>query len=464
MDHATKIQSSSVSDLTGLSNSETIIPGADIGNPGTGDPTQNGVDSESIPDMKKRVWFSPNLDSIDYRALMDFDWNQNRQVHVFKFHSGNLNDSGFGLNNFPEFSVRDGFNRLQSFGLEIAIEVGAIKKDPDNNPNFCNGVVWTQAAQDYVQKVESRLSPGQHVSWLHIDEPLYQTKDGCHVSFDQAVTVTSQYINAIKSNRRYLKIIDIEPYPALSIDELKSWVDSLLLRGVPLDGLTLDIDRNRVDINTEVEKKKFLDLAGFLATRKLRFGLIYWGTKTESDQVYVQDVLNFYVDTSYLRPYIQDVVFQNWHPSANGRLDIPLNLIDPGNPVPSHLGLINSALRFTSQFEFSKLTNCTLEIHAMEYLAFYPDLRNVDPLEHYLNFGGAEKRCRLIAPMPSGFFRVSGEDAIFNSNGTGNYCSFKSPLAFSLAGGLPGESNVRKVSGITAGMKNDGDCIVVGAE
>lgn len=416
---------------------------------------------ESAVNLKRRVWFSPNLESADYRDLMDFNWNQKHQVQVFKFHSGNLNDSGFGFNNFAQFSARDGFNRLKSFGLEIAIEVGAIKKDTDGNPDHCNGKVWTKAAQDYVQKVESQLVSNQHVDWLHVDEPLYQIKAGCMISFDQAVVITSKYMKEIKSNRPRLKIIDIEPYPALSFEELKSWVDALLSRGVPLEGLTLDVDRSQVNINSAGEKAKFLDFGKYLSSKKLRFGLIYWGTATESNQTYVQDVLNFYVDTSYLRPYIHDVVFQNWHPSINGKLDMPSNLIESENSVASHLGLINSASRYTAQFESSTSNACSLEVHPLEYRAYYPDLRTENALEHYLNFGASEKRCKLIGVMPAGFFRINfgPKSAIFNSNGLGSYCSFKSPAAYFLAGGLPDEANVRNFYGITAGMKYDGDCL-----
>lgn len=466
-DQAFRGQSSSLqTELTDVSNVVELSSSSMQGNSnsnGVANPLVEVAGRAAI-DMKKRIWFSPNLDSNDYRSLMQFDWNQSREVQVFKFHSGNLNDSGFGGNNFTEFSAMDGFRRLKSYGLEIAIEAGAIKKYTDGNPDWCNGKVWTKAAQDYIQKVESQLNPGQIVDWLHIDEPLYQTKDGCLVTFDQAVSITSQYIKTIKSSRPYIKIIDIEPYPAMTVEEIKSWVNSLISSGAPLDGLTLDIDRSRVDIGSESEKKKLLDLAVFIASKKIRFGMIYWGIRTESNQVYVQDVLNFYVDTAYLRPYVQDTIFQNWHPSQNGQLDIPSNLINANNPVSSHLGLIKSALKYSTQFQTLNQNVCSVEVHPMEYIAFHSDLRNVDALEHYLNFGGAEKRCKLIANMPPGFFRiVDGPTAIYNSNGSGNYCAFKSPQAYTLAGGLPGETNVRKVKAVTAGMKYDGICVVPGA-
>ncbi len=61
-------------------------------------------------------------------------------------------------------------------------------------------------------------------------------------------------------------------------------------------------------------------------------------------------------------------------------------------------------------------------------------------------------------PMPAGFFRIADQPAVYNSNGQGHYCSFASGASFLAANGNADQSNVSVVTGIITGMMNDGTC------
>lgn len=393
-----------------------------------------------------QVWLSPNVQSEDYRALMDRDWNADRRVQVFKFHSGNLNDSDFAPNTFPEFVARNGFNRLRGFGVELAIETGVMKAPADANPGWCNGNVWKSAAVDYVNKVEGQLD-GAKVRWLHLDEPLIQTKSQCQVSRAAALAGTVDFMKHVKQQKPSIGIIDIEPYPSLSVDELKSWVSDLLASQVALDGLHLDINRETgLNLHDEGERERLVELGRFLADRGLRFGVIYWGQRTTSNHDYIQDVLNFYVDTAFLRPYLTDVVFQNWHPSPGGRMDVPINLPDAAAPVESHLGLLRSALSYSQTVE--RGLGCGRELTSLEYLAYYPDVRasGADPSVHYPNHGRNEGRCPVGSSQGAyrdvhRFFRPDRGHLMTASPDEGRAAGFNHEgLAFQLlvSGGVPG--------------------------
>jgi len=336
----------------------------------------------------KKVWLSPNLASPDYLALMDFDWNTNRDVHVFKFHSGNLNDEErvAGQNVYPNFVARNGFNRLASFGLELSVETGVIK------PQACDGEAWKSGADHYINKIQAN---GVRLKSLTMDEPLAQieiSSNTCGVTYQEALERTLSFIRTIRAKHPDLEIIDIEPYPHVSAKVLKRWIADLQANGARLSGFHLDFNREVVsDLPSRLPE--LIDLANFAHSLNLRFGIIYFSQRSDTHENYAQDILNFYVDSQPLRAVTDDIIFQSWHPSASGKLDMPLNTTQWGGQF-SHLGFIDSA---KIQNGRERGIYCPRAISQHEYLAFYGDVRQagVNPFLHYKVWGRNEGRCQI---------------------------------------------------------------------
>ncbi|RZA04432.1 MAG: hypothetical protein EOP11_15140 [Proteobacteria bacterium] len=357
---------------------------------------------QTIAHAKPETWLSPNLQSEDYRALMDNHWNKGGEVQVFKFHSGNLADSpAMAPNILSEFKARNGFARLKSFGLKIAIETGVIKPAAagDSNPGWCNGAVWKQEGPKYVRAIEDN---GGTVSYLTMDEPLFQTVDQCKTSYETVLDGTLAFASAIKAEASHVKIIDIEPYPGLSLEKMKKFVLDLKARGRRLDGFHLDINREGVDrglginVADPAQQAKLQDFAKFLHDQNIRFGIIFWSQHTASDEAYVTDVKNFYAQAGALRDVVDDFIFQSWHPSADGRLNIPKNLGSPN----SHFGLIQTLRNAPIPAPDSTGGACSKKVSQAEYLETYPDVKavNANPFLHWQLFGKAEGRCQPTGP------------------------------------------------------------------
>jgi hypothetical protein len=115
-----------------------------------------------------------------------------------------------------------------------------------------------------------------------------------------------------------------------------------------------------------------------------------------------------YAQTPNLRAVTDDLIFQSWHPSANGYLDMPLNV---WNESANHLGAIRSAARYSSYLQGQSY--CGIQVSEPEYIGFYPDINyaqrsyGLNPFLHYKLFGRNEGRCEIMHPCSS---PLSAED------------------------------------------------------
>lgn len=373
------------------------------------------------------VWLSPNLQSADYLALMDSNfllapgWSTGGGVNVFKFHDANLNnDANFAPNTLNQFLARNSFARLNSWGIQIAIETGAIKPPPDSNYSWCTGDALKVAAGSYISMIQQN---GGVVSYLAMDEPLNQVSPNmsgqimpgvsCNLPYQSVVNATVNFMSYLSDNFPSVQLIDIEPYPTKmrtdsgtnsSADDLWQWVNDIQSRlrsqgKRPLTALHLDINREiGYNIADPANQAVLIQLANRLHSMGIRFGIIYWGQRDQSNETYVQDVLNFYVDTRNLRAVTDDFIFQNWFPSqTTNTLSIPLNVWQDGViSGANHIGLIQSAQKYNATVQ--RGGTCGTTATQIEYLGFYPDIRaaGINPFLHYELFGRNEGRCQIV--------------------------------------------------------------------
>lgn len=303
-----------------------------------------------VNSAKKTIWFSPNLQSADYHQVLTQDWNSNRAVGVFKFHSGNLAGdqqirTRMAPNDYWGIKSADGFRKLQAQGLRLAVELGVIKGDV---PGWCDGAVL---GEEMVRIIDRIAADGGNVELVTMDEPMNQVAgtpgSNCGYSLERVADETAKWMRIVRAAKPNVQIIDIESYPNHTVDELKSFVNLLSARGQQLDGFHLDVNRESsdtvrgTDFSKAGEQEKLIGLANFLKERTIRFGLIYWGQRIASDEVYMADIRRFYDQTPDLRAHVSDIIFQSWHPAPDNSLRIPKNF---GDPLSSHISGMFQAL------------------------------------------------------------------------------------------------------------------------
>ena len=287
------------------------------------------------------VWLAPNLGSPDLLAMFTQpgDWRAVRlSTDVFKFYEQQLlADTAAqcpecGRNLYPQLARADAFTRLGSWGLRIAIEVGAIK------PWGCTSSSTAPLALEAVRRVESR---GAVVTELALDEPLLGA-ESCQLSLDEAAVHTAAFAREARRGRPHLRVGDIEPYPYFSAPLLLSWVSALRRNGYTPAFFHLDVDRaHAARIGADVASDLAL-LRSSLEGQGIPFGVIFWSENGESDEAYFVDVMGWVETVRIAIGEPAHSVFQSWAVSPEGRLDIPANL--PSTSGYSHVRLLGEGL------------------------------------------------------------------------------------------------------------------------
>lgn len=290
---------------------------------------------------EKQVWLAPNLGSPDLVAMFSEPdrWPRARaRVDVFKFYSQHVLPPaaypcpGCEGNTLDALRVAGAFTRLSGWGIETAVEAGAVK------PWGCTADVTAAVALDAVRGV---ASSGGTVRYLAMDEPLLSAGE-CGYDLLQAARVVADFEERMKAGSPGLQVGDIEPYPRLSVAELLGWTLALRREGLALAFFHVDVDRREavrrgVDVAADLQA-----LREGMRLQGVPFGVILWGEDGLDDAAYAADVLAWSrtVEGAVDRPL--HVVFQSWSRSADGRYRVPRNL--PEEQAASHTRLLLEGL------------------------------------------------------------------------------------------------------------------------
>jgi hypothetical protein len=393
------------------------------------------------PAHAKEVWLSPAPGSADYLALFDANWNSPKAVDVFKFHDATFSNPTV----YNGIVARNGFRRLQAWGMRIAYEAAVLKPVA----GWCSGDILAGVAIDRVNGTVG--SQGGNVTSITMDEPLNEYNGGCPnqysgangqpvacqndsqctsfpgksdavsgyhaprcmtdlidtskrycartTTYNEVLEITARWMNMVHTQLPSVELIDIEAYPNRSTTVIRKFVDDLLSRGAPLKGLHVDVNREILGA-VSTYQSDLANLAQYVRSRGLKFGVIFFGQRVSSNEDYVADILNYYVQTPDLRSFADHDVFQSWHPPGG----VPLNI---WNPKANHVGLIRSARKY---FDYVQNTSgqpplpCDQPVSDVEYLGFYPDILTSgrNPFLHYKLYGKNEHRCPLTDSAANG--------------------------------------------------------------
>lgn len=178
---------------------------------------------------------------------------------------------------YSDEQLSEWFPQLAKWGLELELEVGAIKEW---------GITADAALKRQKPFWDRFLRLGGKFSILAMDEPLvavrsHLKKKGINKPDEYAVEETAKFIAQVRADYPWVRIGDIEGYPGIPIEDHKWWIDALQTRlkemGVRgLDFYRLDVDWTHFDLTLKGSWKEVLDLEKFCRSRNLPFSNIYW--------------------------------------------------------------------------------------------------------------------------------------------------------------------------------------------
>lgn len=293
-------------------------------------------------ERRPETWFRPNIGSTDMLELFTHPeaWARARdEVDVFGFYAAQVASSApcpqCGPNRLENFSEAGAFTRLREWGLPVDIEVPAIK------PGDCAAASNTMLTLDAIRSLRVRGVPPRHVS---MDEPLFAAIS-CGLPDEIAVARTAAFVARVRSEPESPAIGDVEPYPALTEERTIAWLDALGQVGAKPAFFHLDVDRAqaahlKIDVAAALRTYQ-----AALASRRIPFGVIFWGDDGTSDAAYAANVLSW---TSQVANALggapPHVLFQSWAMSPDGTQHVPTNLPDDDPTVPSHTRIIREGV------------------------------------------------------------------------------------------------------------------------
>lgn len=173
---------------------------------------------------------------------------------------------------FSDDEIRALFSKVREWGLPFSFEVPVVKKE------------WPTAREtfDQLQGFMKRFAPlGARVDAFSFDEPLYAATRLVGKPEEYAVEQTAAYIADLRKAYPNASVCDIEPYPAVPLSELTSFVEKLQARcaakGVRgIDTFRLDVDWGNMNARLPGSWTDVKKVETFCRARGVRFSLICW--------------------------------------------------------------------------------------------------------------------------------------------------------------------------------------------
>jgi len=162
--------------------------------------------------------------------------------------------------------------RLESWGIRLALEVGAVK------PWGRTGEKTFGVERPIWERVR-RLGGVLHA--VALDEPLCCAREHIRETDDYAVRETADFIARVRQHFPAVRVGDIEPYPSIPLADHLAWIEALEkalgAKGVRgLDFYRLDVDWVHFVVHSRGSWREVKRLESRCRERRLPFSPIYW--------------------------------------------------------------------------------------------------------------------------------------------------------------------------------------------
>ncbi len=347
-------------------------------------PVPNQVDQDQI-------WFTPNIGSVDMLDLFESpeQWATARShTQVFKFYMTQVGSEGWsctalphancGANHLQNFIEQDAFSKLDSWGIDIAIESFFAGPVASLDPIVCTPAeqVLSLTLNGTANVINNVYANGGTVRYLAMDEPIRQWYPAQYYiltgqtdprpclteSLDVLADHVAEYILLVQDVLPSVSIGHIELYPEVGVAQLEEWILALEERGVALPFLHLDVHGPRVaqyiDFGIDVDvAADLIELKSFLTDRNIALGVIVtdinwdaqlWEEGEYDDAAYFSRTMEWVDELSPVADSIDHFVFQSWifpyYTTGPGPNQIPTNLPDDDVALATHTRLITTAV------------------------------------------------------------------------------------------------------------------------
>ncbi len=265
-------------------------------------------------------------------------WAEARsRARGFQFYQQNLRSSCPTCrgNLAPSLLAVNAFRFLTERGIQINVEAGAVKE------HTCNG---QQLGKVLIEDLSAVYASGAHVTAVAMDEPFtagLPVRDAssglghCDFTVDQVVVEVDRFVNTVRQTYPDIRFGLIEAYPSFSVDELMTFVATLIdNEQVPLSFFRLDYDvRHRFTSDAD-SRKDIKRLADFLASRRIEFEVIVTGYDGRTDAEAVASAMALAYEVSGVVGRPNAVVFQDW---SNDRLGLGTDAVNLPESEPGSL-------------------------------------------------------------------------------------------------------------------------------
>lgn len=235
---------------------------------------------QGFAQAQPEVWMMPRGDEEGraFRALFEQpdQWAETRKhVNVLSYTDLNL-QRHFKDDN----ELRGWFAKLKEWKIKMAMEVGAVKEW---------GTTGEKTFNAERKNWERLQSLGMDLHAIAMDEPLCCVREHIHMPDEHALKETANYIALVRQHFPNVLIGDIEPFPSISLEEHKGWIEGLQKRLAEmkvrgLDFYRLDVDWLRFNVQGKGSWREVRQLELWCRQKKMPFSLIYWASGYPSMQ------------------------------------------------------------------------------------------------------------------------------------------------------------------------------------
>lgn len=301
--------------------------------------------------MTPKLWFAPNLGS-DILGLFTRpdEWAEARKaVKVFQFFATNIQTDHVGDNPdcnenvYTKLVEVDAFRKLQDWGIEIAIEAGAVKRFREDG-HGCDGREGLRLIEIFIEKVRAA---GADVSHIVLDEPA-GSRALCQLSWEQCTANVSHVINGVRA-RGVASVGLVEPYPYIPAADLVRFFELIQQAGSSPSFWHLDVDRfgirdQRISVTKAGENLRWM--ARQCEAWQIPFGVIVFGQRVTTAAAYRQSAGDWTEQIlTYLHDWPSRLVLESWERAPDGTYTLPHNL--PESDSSSHAALVRDIAQLT---------------------------------------------------------------------------------------------------------------------